>query len=128
MPNNDLNKRRARAANRCLTDLTPGEQLWLARLQRGCTQTEMSKVLGVGRKLYGRLELDRESLPTEARKPAHRRPSAGQLCALARRRDGRGLRRLAALLVAGSHVTLLTMERRSDPRLVAAWVRKGYQF
>jgi transcriptional regulator with XRE-family HTH domain len=107
-----------------LKKMTEGETLWLWRRSLELTQAEAGAVLKVSEKRYNMWETDRE----EPQRTVVCNPTKGDLCALARRRDGRPLRRLAETLGAGSHVSLLAWERTSDPRLVAAWRRLGYRF
>ena len=54
-------------------------------------------------------------------------PTAGDLCRIARSREGHPLKDLA-VAVGVSHVTVLSWEKRSDPRLVAFWRELGYRF
>src|SRR4051812_25526731 len=97
---------------------TPGEGLWLWRRSLELTQAQAASVHKVSERRYNYWETDRER-PDPCR--VFYSPTGGDLCALARRRDGRPLRDLAAALGAGSHVTLLAWEREGDPRLMAAW-------
>jgi transcriptional regulator with XRE-family HTH domain len=109
-----------------LRKLTDGERFWIARTTNDLTQAEIAQRMKISERHYLQLEKDRRNSYQPPTLPE--RPTPGQLCALARRRDGRPLRTLAKLLGAGSHVTLLTWERTSDPRLVKAWRRLGYRF
>jgi len=113
MPNKDLKKR------------TTGERFWLLRLHYGLKQVEVARELGVSERAYNHIERDMRTSPK--RPGAHPGLTKGALCALARRRDGRPLRKLAKVL-GTSHVTLLLWERTSHPALVKAWKRLGYEF
>ena len=114
MPNYDL---------KCLS---AGERFWIARRNLNITQQAMAKRFRMGIKIYNRVERDLEDaicvVPQQPREVLQ-----VHLCALARRRDGRDLREIAEL-VGVSHVTLLAMERRNDPKLVMAWRAIGYRF
>jgi len=111
--------------NRNLTKQSTGERFWLDRRRLSRTQAQEAKRLDVSERRYNHIENDKveyEFVPPLAT------TELGALCALARRRDGRSLRRLATMLKAGSHVTLLAWEESGDPRLVKAWKAKGYRF
>lgn len=108
-----------------LNKLSHGEAYWLWRRRHGKTQAQMGEFLGVCEKLYWQIENDQVRRGVVARYPT---PKPPELCALARRRDGRTLRELAAAMGLGSHVTFLACEREADPRLVKAWKGLGYRF
>lgn len=136
MPNSTVNKN--------LRSLTAGERLWLARRRAGKTQKEMARKFRVTERRYNMVETGRDSsiIVGEASLGIIEGNDIrfviwdclsesfddGELCAVARRRDGRGLRLLGKRLKVGSHVTLLAMERSADLRLVGAWKAQGYRF
>lgn len=108
-----------------LNDLSRGEAYWLWRRRRGKTQAQMGEFLGMCEKTYWLVENDLLERGAVTYYPT---PKLPELCALARRRDGRTLRELGPALGLGSHVTLLGLERAADPRLVKAWKGLGYRF
>lgn len=108
-----------------LGNRTIAERAWLLRARRGTSQEEMAEKLGVALKTYQRVE--QGHAPWSFEYQPRIKPTAGELCALARRRHGLGLRRTAGLLGC-THVTLLARERRSDPALMDAWRGMGYVF
>lgn len=114
--------------NRDLSNLTIGERYWIARRVAGTTQAEMARRLRISEKQYNKLERDLTDLPNGFQVPKMPKEPAGHLCALARRRDGRGLRKLAEILGAGTHVTLLAWEAEGDIRLQMAWEKLGFSF
>lgn len=106
-----------------LTRRTPGEELFLWRRRHRLNQAEAAKKLRTIFAAYKEAELDHGNLGLIR----HVSPSAGDLCRLARRRSGLELR-AAAGEIGTSHRWLLHRERADDPRLVAWWVGRGYQF
>lgn len=111
--------------NRDLTKRTIGEELWIRRRWHGRTQAEAAKTYGVSERRYNLWETDREA-PTGWQ--VHKLvPNHGDLCALARRRSGKDLRRLAKSMKV-SHVTVLVWEKSGDGRLVELWKKRGYTF
>lgn len=110
-----------------LTRWTTGEALWIQRRLLGETQEIAAMRCGMCEKQYWKAENDLLPLIKIGGRRA-RRYGDGDLCALARRRDGRSLRELATVLEAGSKVTLLAWEAASDERLVRAWAAQGYRF
>lgn len=109
--------------NRSLGRRTAGEDHWLFRRQTKLTQARVAKIFKISERKYNLWETDREE-PSFYRFP---NPSLGELCALARRRQGWKLRR-AAKEFGVTHVTLLRWEDDSDPYLVAGWRSLGYRF
>lgn len=106
-----------------LTTLSPGERFWVDRLRRSQTQAEAAARLGIPERRYLQIENDRR----QAAKVPKVKPTAAEMCGLARRRSGRSLEALGALLGV-SKVTLLAWEAIGEPRLWAAWERMGYKF
>lgn len=114
-----------------LKNWTPGEKLWMrrrmmsARQDKPYTQREAAGLYGVGFKKYKAAELDACTIDEGMlREITH---GLGDLCALARRRHGLGLRETASLFGC-THVTLLAQEGRHDPELAKGWRRLGYRF
>jgi len=103
---------------------TNGEAAWLHRMRHNKTQAEMAAELGMSERNYRRFESGEIDVPHD---PICYRPTLGELCALARRRHGLGLR-ATARAVGCAHVTLLAKEDRSDADLVAYWRGHGYRF
>ncbi len=110
--------------NKDLTVRTAGENLWLGRRSKSLTQAGAAKLFKVSARHYGKAELDKVTLPPW---DSPGRPTPGDLCALARRRYGRGLAGTAKLLRC-SKVTLLKREGRDDPELVRFWEKRGFTF
>lgn len=115
--------------NRNLTNLTPGERMWLARVfDQGVSQDVMAVRAKISHNRYVDAELGRcEPIPLFKGMFDGQIPPLQQRLRLARRRSGRQLWSLAAA-VGVSHVTLLKMERRADSRLVAFWKTQGFRF
>lgn len=109
--------------NRSLGRRTAGEDHWLFRRKTKMTQARIASIFNISERRYNLWETDRET-PIIYRYPD---PSMGDLCALARRRQGWKLRR-AAKKFGVTHVTLLRWEEASDPYLVAGWRSLGYRF
>jgi DNA-binding XRE family transcriptional regulator len=110
--------------NKKLRKWSPGERLWLWRRQLGITQETAAAMLGLTTKKYWEMELDLTRYVTKL--PSLYKMAPGDLCALARRRHGLGLRDTAKLFGI-SHTELLRRERHSDPRLIREWERHGYR-
>lgn len=110
--------------NKDLSTASPGERLWLVRQNAGMTQREAADRHGCCLSIYQRYEQDkREPEYLVVPPPLH----IGLLCALARRRSGLTLNQVAEALGV-SKVTVLTMERAGDSRLVNFWRRKKFLF
>jgi hypothetical protein len=108
--------------NKDLTALAPHEELWLWQLAQGFTNAEAAKAIKVSERHYWKLVnglLNPDSYEVD--------PTPGQLCALARRRYGRGLAGTARLAKC-SPPTLLKRERTGDPKIIAFWEKKGFTF
>lgn len=110
-----------------LTCLTVGERFWLDRFRRKETQAQVATRLGIAERRYNHIERGIRA-PDKGLKVPKGEPSPPELYALARRRDGRSLRALATVLGAGSHMTLLDWESRSNAKLRAAWEGQGFRF
>jgi transcriptional regulator with XRE-family HTH domain len=106
-----------------LTLWTPGERLWLWRLDQGLSQRAAARRLKTSRTTLYQAEHDRAALPRQLRHPATR---GWLLHRLARRRSGTSATALARALGV-SRVTLNAWERADDPRLRAWWERQGYR-
>lgn len=108
---------------------TNGEELWLyrraqARANGGqVTQADAARVMGVCEKQYWKAERDL----VELKAPVRTTPTLGDLCALARRRHGKGLAATARKFRV-SAPTLLGQEKAGHPALVRAWEAIGYVF
>ncbi len=113
--------------NRDLTDRTAAEALWLTRRRLvtrtgACTQADAARLHGVSERHYRKAEAGLVTLKGKTLDP-----TIGDLCALARRRYGRGLDRTAE--IAGcSKVTLIKHEWQGSPWLVKFWERKEFTF
>ncbi len=115
-----------RAKNLNLRKRSFGEHMWLWRRQKGITQAEAGALHFISEKRYCAAENDRGGEEKFVPWPDVT-VSEGDLCALARRREGIGLWE-AGRLAGVSHVTLLAWERGSDPRLKKMWEGRGYRF
>lgn len=115
--------------NRNLTVLSKAERLWIVRtFEQGLSQDLAAPKAGLSHRKYVDIELGRAPLtPLLKGRLSARKPPLGQRLRLARRRSRRGLRPLAAA-VGVSHVTLLKMELRADPKLVNFWKSQGFRF
>lgn len=101
------------------TDLSPGERLWLVRRRAGSTLLAQAATYGVTEWQYGEWERDRRPDVPWARL-APNRLTAGEQCALARRRADLNLRRVAAL-TGLSHVTVLKHETLDKVTALHQW-------
>lgn len=102
-----------------VSDLTPGERLWLVRQRAGKTLRAMARDYELTEWQYAEWEHDRRdgipNIPVTPRRLTH-----GEQCAIARRRADLNLRRVAKL--AGiSHVTVLKYERMDTPTMLWHW-------
>jgi hypothetical protein len=114
-----------------LRKLTQGEKLWLWRRShawgggsRGLTQFQAAVCWKMPVKRYWECETDRV---TWVGGKFSCSPKVGDLCALARRRSGLTLRKVARLLHI-SHVTVLAWEKYNEIKLVQGWKRMGWRF
>lgn len=132
---------RAQTARLDLATLTLMERLWLWRGRRKLDQRSMAAEIGVSRRIYAAMEgaVRHSNRPRSQRaievqavealqNLARRLPRATRTdrLALARRRSGVTLTRLAAALGV-SRVTVLRWEKTADQRLAAYWERRGYR-
>lgn len=97
------------------------------------SQAEAAERLGISAQRYhdaeaGRLpERDVRVLLMSATQGSSIEPSAGELCALARRRAGWTLE-LARQAIGRSRVTFLELERSGGDEVLNLWKREGYTF
>lgn len=119
--------------------LSPGEVLWLARRQSGWTVPRMAEMCDASEELYRAWEKDREPIKAKQASPTlihfedidtffKMEPlTAGEMCALARRRSGMTLDRLGQLIFR-SKVALINAEhdRVDTSYLVNCWVLLGW--
>jgi len=122
MPNGHVN-----GSVKNLRKRTDGERLWLYRRVNDLTQEEASALFAIPKTTYYRVEIGAAKWPLDFKVPGVNHYTLGDLCALARRRHGKGLHGTADLMGC-THVTLLARENKSDPDLVKAWRRLGYRF
>lgn len=114
-----------------LTRPSEGERFWLWRRSKGWNQARAGAALGIGRGLLSAFEAGR--VPENPRKSPQtpskirQRPSLPLLLALARRRSGYPLPKVARA-VGVSRTTILAWERAGDPRLVGFWEARGFLF
>lgn len=107
--------------NKDLTSWSPAERLWLWQRAHGLTNAEAA----ASRKVSERQYWKQVNELVEAEGVPKVKATDAQLCALARRRYGRGLAGTAKL--AGcSHVTLLKREKKGE--MVVFWSRRGFTF
>lgn len=106
---------------------TDGERLWLLRKVGGLAQDANARRLGFGEKVYAAFEAGAEPVPRRLLPRRLAPPSLKEKLVLARRRAGDGLAAVART-TGVSRVTLLAMERRGDPGLVAFWEKRGFRF
>lgn len=119
----------SKQVNHNLSDLTPGERVWLDRaFGQGVSQDAAGLRAGLSHRKYVDIELDRLPPTPLLKGPLDGRIlPLGQRLRLARRRSGRQLRPLSRALGV-SHVTFLKMERRADDRLALFWQSQGFLF
>lgn len=102
---------------------TPAEWLWARRRAAGLGIPAAAKALGIGRTTYGLCEQGQHPIPPPRGPMVRPEPTLPVLLALARRRSGMGLVRIAKALRI-SRVTLLRWEREADPRIIEFWSKK----
>lgn len=110
-----------------LTDLSPGERFWIERNRCKEKQVDVAVRLRIAERRYNHIERGLRQ-PDKGLKVPKVKPTEAELFALARRRDGRSLRALVAVLGAGSHMTLLAWEASANPKLRGAWEGLGFRF
>lgn len=96
-------------------------------------QAEAAARLGLGRRLYSRLEngqrtlLSAEDVKTLAEGLEPMKPSRAELCFLARRRSGQLLGDIERE-VGVSRPWFHRMEREGDPTIIQYWEKRGFRF
>lgn len=111
----------------------PTRQSTVRRMGRMMTREEASEALGVSENAYARLEVGDALLSSDEKSRVRGALAAmagvvvGELCAVARRRSGGGLR-AAEEALGVSRPKMQEMERCGDPRLVRYWESKGFGF
>jgi DNA-binding XRE family transcriptional regulator len=113
--------------DRDLTKLSPGENLWMARQLAGLTQAAYAARLGVSRNTLAAAERDGPKGRLRGAATVKTRPATPWLCALARRREGLGLRGTAEAMGL-SHTRLLQLDHLGGAWLVGWWEGRGYIF
>lgn len=111
----------ANRVNKDLATLTQAERLWLLQLAQGLTNADMAQRIGCSERHYWKLVNGLATMVGTTNVV----PTTAHLCALARRRYGRGLAGTARLAKC-SPPTLLKRERAGDIRLVDFWIKKGF--
>jgi hypothetical protein len=111
----------------------PTRQSTVLRDGRRMTRAEAAEILGLTETVYAQLEIGDALLSSEERAAVRARlvamgpPTAGELCTIARRRSGGGLRAVEGVLGV-SRPKMMEMERCGAAPLIRYWETHGYTF